>query len=106
MGEVHSVNVNVGALESHECSPLDSYVGTVLIYQDTYHEASYRRSPHSDPKERLLRASQRGRRGLSGGCARCGQRPYAGPWAVAVRPQGGAPSGAFALAGLKCWLRT
>ncbi|MGV7006328.1 radical SAM protein [Desulfovibrio sp. QI0442] len=51
VGEVHSVNVNVGALESHEYAALlDSYVGTMLIYQDTYHEASYRAAHVSGPK--------------------------------------------------------
>ena len=51
VGEVHSVNVNVGALESHEYAALlDSYVGTMLIYQDTYHEASYRAAHISGPK--------------------------------------------------------
>ena len=51
VGEVHSVNVNVGALESHEYAALlESYVGTVLIYQDTYHEASYRAAHISGPK--------------------------------------------------------
>ena len=51
VGDVHSVNVNVGALESHEYAALlESYVGTVLIYQDTYHEASYRAAHISGPK--------------------------------------------------------
>lgn len=51
VGEVHSVNVNVGALESHEYAALlESYVGTVLIYQDTYHEACYRAAHISGPK--------------------------------------------------------
>ncbi len=51
VGEVHSVNVNVGALEAHEYAALlESYVGTVLIYQDTYHEASYRAAHISGPK--------------------------------------------------------
>ena len=51
VGEVHSVNVNVGALAAHEYAALlDSYVGTVLIYQDTYHEASYRAAHISGPK--------------------------------------------------------
>ena len=51
VGEVHSVNVNVGALEAHEYAALlESYVGTVLIYQDTYHEANYRAAHVSGPK--------------------------------------------------------
>lgn len=51
VGEVHSVNVNVGALEARDYAALlDAYVGTVLIYQDTYHEASYRAAHLAGPK--------------------------------------------------------
>jgi Thiamine biosynthesis enzyme ThiH and related uncharacterized enzymes len=51
VGEVHSVSVNVGALKAAEYAALlESYVGTVLIYQDTYHEASYRAAHVAGPK--------------------------------------------------------
>ena len=51
VGEIHSVNVNVGPLESSQYQVLqDAYVGTVLIYQDTYHEPSYRAAHVSGPK--------------------------------------------------------
>lgn len=51
VGEVHSVSVDVGALTAPEYAALlDAYVGTVLIYQDTYHEASYRAAHVAGPK--------------------------------------------------------
>ncbi|MEG6502506.1 radical SAM protein, partial [Desulfovibrio sp. 1214_IL3152] len=51
VGEIHSVNVNVGPLESAQYETLlDAYVGTILIYQDTYHEASYRAAHVAGPK--------------------------------------------------------
>ncbi|WP_394027146.1 radical SAM protein [Desulfovibrio falkowii] len=56
VGEIHSVNVNVGPLESAQYETLlDAYVGTVLIYQDTYHEASYRAAHVSGPKSDYVR---------------------------------------------------
>lgn len=51
VGEVHSVSVNVGALQPAEYAALlEAYVGTVLIYQDTYHEPSYHAAHLAGPK--------------------------------------------------------
>ncbi|MDD4701576.1 MAG: radical SAM protein [Desulfovibrio sp.] len=51
VGEIHSVNVNVGPLDPAQYQTLlDAYVGTILIYQDTYHEASYRAAHVAGPK--------------------------------------------------------
>lgn len=51
MGEIRRVNVNVGPLRPEDYTALQSVdVGTVLIYQDTYHEPSYRAAHISGPK--------------------------------------------------------
>ncbi len=51
LGEIRRVNVNVGPLRPEEYAVLQSVdVGTVLIYQDTYHEQSYRAAHLSGPK--------------------------------------------------------
>ena len=56
VGEIHSVNVNVGPLEGPQYEALlDAYVGTILIYQDTYHEASYRAAHVSGPKSDYIK---------------------------------------------------
>ncbi len=61
MGEIRRVNVNVGPLNAEEYAVLQAAgVGTVLIYQDTYHEACYRAAgpraiiwPACTPRTRL-----------------------------------------------------
>lgn len=51
LGEIRRVNVNVGPLQPEDYAVLQSVdVGTVLIYQDTYHEQSYRAAHLSGPK--------------------------------------------------------
>ncbi len=55
MGEIRRVNVNVGPLNAEEYAVLQAAgVGTVLIYQDTYHEACYRVAHVSGPKSDYL----------------------------------------------------
>ena len=55
VGEIHSVNVNVGPLNAEQYPVLlDAFVGTVLIYQDTYHELSYRAAHVAGPKSNYL----------------------------------------------------
>ena len=55
MGEIRRVNVNVGPLQPEDYAVLQSVdVGTVLIYQDTYHEQSYRDAHLSGPKSDYL----------------------------------------------------
>ncbi|WP_165178094.1 [FeFe] hydrogenase H-cluster radical SAM maturase HydG [Desulfovibrio sp. ZJ369] len=51
LGEIRRINVSVGPLQPEEYAVLQSVdVGTVLIYQDTYHEQSYRAAHLSGPK--------------------------------------------------------
>ncbi len=55
---IHRINVNVGPLTAPEYSLLkQAEVGTILIYQDTYHEQSYHAvhptGPKSDYEKRL-----------------------------------------------------
>ena len=55
---IRRINVNVGPLESAEYAALQkAEVGTILIYQDTYHEPSYHAvhpiGPKSDYEKRL-----------------------------------------------------
>ena len=55
VGEIRRVNINVGPLKAEEYALLQAAdVGTVLIYQDTYHEASYRAAHVSGPKSDYL----------------------------------------------------
>ena len=55
VGEIHSVNVNVGPLNAEQYPVLlDAFVGTVLIYQDTYHELSYRAAHVAGPKSNYV----------------------------------------------------
>lgn len=50
-GEIRRVNVAVGPLEADQYPVLrDADVGTVLLYQDSYHESSYRTAHPSGPK--------------------------------------------------------
>jgi 2-iminoacetate synthase len=50
-GEIRCVNLNTGPLEAFQYAALlDACVGTVLIYQDTYHEPSYRAAHVAGPK--------------------------------------------------------
>ena len=56
--EIRRVNVNVGPLDSEDYAVLQQAdVGTVLLYQDTYHEESYHNAhpcgPKSDYAQRL-----------------------------------------------------
>ena len=54
--EIRSVNVNVGALSSEDYAVLqEADVGTVLIYQDTYHETSYHTAHPSGIKSDFLK---------------------------------------------------
>ncbi len=49
--EIRRVNVNVGPLDADDYAVLQQAdVGTVLLYQDTYHEASYHTAHPSGPK--------------------------------------------------------
>lgn len=50
-GEIRCVNVDVGALDAAQYPALfNAYVGSVLIYQDSYHERSYRAAHVAGPK--------------------------------------------------------
>ena len=49
--EIRRVNVNVGPLDADDYAVLQKAdVGTVLLYQDTYHEAAYHTAHPSGPK--------------------------------------------------------
>ncbi|MDR2054613.1 MAG: radical SAM protein [Desulfovibrio sp.] len=50
-GEIRCVNVSAGPLEAPQYAALlDAFVGTMLIYQDTYHEPDYRAAHVAGPK--------------------------------------------------------
>lgn len=56
MGELRRVNINAGLLSADDFRTLVRYdIGTALIFQETYHEESYRAAHKSGPKSNYFK---------------------------------------------------
>ena len=86
-GEVRRVNVNVGPLNADQYSVLlDADVGTVLIYQDTYHPDYYKAAHVAGPKSHYEKRLNAPEVALGAGVRDVGLGMMMGlaPWGFAV----------------------